>query len=123
MAKVKTNKKSTKMKTVAKANASLKKIAKVGKKPVLFLPDECAVFKKDNKPKLALPAKCGIEKEIKISPRSPAAIKTVKRFFDFSLSPRKSFWVGVIFGIAVMSVLVVSFWALLSAQFVWASVR
>lgn len=121
------------------------KMAKLVAPPLLS--STCEVDKKPLKPIAALPSKCAIqppanlpiethdkenlailEKTYSAPPVVAPASTTVvtgqscKSLWNFCLSPRASFWLGVFFGVTIMGVLVVTVWTLFSADLVNASI-
>lgn len=52
-----------------------------------------------------------------------ASADTGKRWWKFCLSPRQSFWLGAIFGIAAMSLLTMSLWVLVANNAVQVALR
>lgn len=101
-------------------------------KPRIALPPKCAIFKKNSSPPENLPidknfCSCG-GKPCNCDNQAPFTTdakkmnvlaetkKTDKCFWHFCLSPRKSFWLGAFFGIAIMGFLLASFWMLFSSD-------
>lgn len=121
------------------------KVAKSVTPPLLS--STCEIDKKPLKPIAALPPKCAIQPPANLpiethdkenlavlekmysappvlapAPTTAVAGKACKSVWDFCLSPRASFWLGVFFGVTVMGVLVVTAWTLFSADLVNASI-
>lgn len=139
---------SLKIKELKPAKASIKIKKQVPAAGVPLLSTTCEVEKQPLKPEMALPPKCGIQsrppKNLPVEDNENLAIlkksysastseclksspanlpgPACKSFWNFCLSPRASFWLGVFFGVTVMGFLVVTAWTLFSADLVNASI-
>jgi hypothetical protein len=88
------------------------------------LSQKCEVENEPIKPEMALPAQCEIEEEGKennsdktISKSDPKISEKKVCFGRFCFLPGKAFWLGVLFGIAIMSFLVIICWILFWTKF------
>jgi len=95
--------------------------------PIMALPPKCAIQPPANLPietseHLAVLEKMYSVPPVAIAPTTIVAGKTCKGLWNFCLSPRASFWLGMFFGVTIMGFLVVTAWTLFSADLVNASI-